>query len=443
MKKRIVSVFLALAMTAGFLAGCGSSDSKDTKKEETSDNSSASSEEKITLNFWCHQNEAWVVSYKKMAEKFNQSQDKYEVVVQDYPFSAYSEKIQTSLTSAKDGADILAVWGGMAPDFIKTDALAEVPADLVAELESDYMEPTLGIYQKDGKYYGVPMEYNLEYGGMIVNKKLFDENNLSYPQTWEELRSLSRQVSVANGEIVETKGFEMIDGDALFCNYLAMILQQGGQYLNEDNSVNFATPEGIKAMEEILSMVKDGECDLEHLTAGDYCYNDVYQGIGYMASVGSWAISDGLEGYQLTYGEDFEYVPVPQYGEQMGFASETGWGIIVPEVGENKEGAWEFVKFFSEPENLVEHNIACAQLPPRKSLLDNETYKEGLPQVAFLLDILPEGQWMGPYNTSDMRTRFNQMFINLCQTENPDIEAALAEVSQSISSECQIGYSMK
>ena len=37
------------------------------------------------------------------------------------------------------------------------------------------------------------------------------------------------------------KGFEMIDTDALICNYLAMILQQGGQYLEEDDSINFAT----------------------------------------------------------------------------------------------------------------------------------------------------------------------------------------------------------
>ena len=73
MKRRVVSVCLALAMTVGLLAGCGNSDSKNTKKEETS---KSSTDEKITLNFWCHQNEAWVVSYKKMAEKFNASQDK-------------------------------------------------------------------------------------------------------------------------------------------------------------------------------------------------------------------------------------------------------------------------------------------------------------------------------------------------------------------------------
>lgn len=435
MKKKLLGALLCTAMAVSLAAGCGSG-SGDTGESESSD-------DKVTLTFWCHENEPWVKSYKEMAKKFEEANPEYTVDVQDYPFEVYNDKIQTALTSSTAGPDIVAVWGGTAPSFIESDALSEVPEDLVKELEEDYMAPTLGIYQKQGKYYGVPMEFNLEYGGMIVNRKLFDEAGLSYPETWEDLRKVSGEVSRQNGEIVEMKGFEMMDTDSLICNYLAMILQQGGQYLEDDNSINFATSEGIAAMNEILDMFHNGECDLENLTAGEYCYNDVYQDKGYMASVGSWAIGEGTDSYDLAYGEDFEYIPVPQYGSQMAFASETGWGIIVPENGANKEAAWEFVKFFSEPENLVQHNIACNQLPPRKSLLDSEDYKEAMPNIAFLLDILPSGQWMGPYNTSDMREIFNQMFIDLCQSDSPDVEGALADASAQITAECQISYSME
>jgi ABC-type glycerol-3-phosphate transport system substrate-binding protein len=240
------------------------------------------------------------------------------------------------------------------------------------------------------------------------------------------------------------EGFEMMDGDSLFCNYLAMILQQGGQYLNDDNTVNFATPEGVKALEEVLSMIDNGETDLENLVNGEYCFNDVYQGKGYMASVGSWGIGEGAA-YELTYGEDFEYVPVPLYGEKMGFAAETGWGIMVPKNGANVDAAWKFVEFFVQAENLVEHNIACNQLPPRKSMLTNETYIEAMPNVTFLLDILPEGQWMGPYNTSGMREVFNNMFIELCEQApaDRDLEGALAAASTQMSEECQMSYSME
>lgn len=440
----IVSVFLCGAMLAGCSAAAGSSAAGSVAVSSGSTAASgsavAASGDVTTITFWCHKNEPWVKAYKAMGEMFAAANPGYKVEVQDYPFDVYNDKIQTALTSSTGGPDVIAVWGGKAPNFIQTDSLSEVPESLSAQMREDYMAPTLGIYQKDGKFYGVPMEYNLEYGGMVVNKKLFADAGLEYPTTWEELRSVSQEVSVQNGDIVEMKGFEMLDSDSLICNYLAMILQTGGQYLQEDNSINFATPEGIAAMEEILSMVKNGEADLRNLSEGEYSFHDVYQDKGFMASVGSWGIGEGTDTYGLTLGTDFDYIPVPQYGDSMGFASETGWGIIVPENSPNKEAAWKFVEFFSQPENLVQHNIACNQLPPRKSMLDSQAYKDALPNVAFLLDILPSGQWMGPYNTSDMRTIFNQMFIDLCQAENPDVEAALAAASEKITAECQIKY---
>ena len=434
MKKRLLSILLCSAMVASLAVGCGSSGGSDTEEAEES------SGEKTTLTFWCHENEPWIKSYEAMAEKFEAENPEYDVVVESYPMSVYMDKIQTALTDENGGPDIIALWGGMAAPFIASDALSAVPDDLAADMDEDFMEPTVGIYQKNGTYYGVPMEYNLEYGGMVVNKKLFEEAGLEYPQTWEELRAVSKQVAKVNGDVVEMGGFECIDGDALINNFLAMILQQGGNYIEEDGSVNFATEEGITALNELLSIVKDGECTLENLSAGEYCFNDVYQDKAFMSSVGTWAIGEGTDSYELTYGEDFEYVAVPQYGDEMAFTSESGWGLIVPANGANVDAAWDYVRFFTDSENLVEHNIACNQLPPRTSMLDSEEYREAMSNIDFILDILPYGKWRGSYSASAMNSLFDQMFIDLCQSENPDVEASLAEVSQKITEECSLGY---
>ena len=434
MKKRLLSILLCSAMVASLAVGCGSSGGSDTEEAEES------SGEKTTLTFWCHENEPWIKSYEAMAEKFEAENPEYDVVVESYPMSVYMDKIQTALTDENGGPDIIALWGGMAAPFIASDALSSVPDDLAADMDEDFMEPTVGIYKKNGTYYGVPMEYNLEYGGMVVNKKLFEEAGLEYPQTWEELRAVSKQVAKVNGDVVEMGGFECIDGDALINNFLAMILQQGGNYIEEDGSVNFATEEGITALNELLSIVKDGECTLENLSAGEYCFNDVYQDKAFMSSVGTWAIGEGTDSYELTYGEDFEYVAVPQYGDEMAFTSESGWGLIVPANGANVDAAWDYVRFFTDSENLVEHNIACNQLPPRTSMLDSEEYREAMSNIDFILDILPYGKWRGSYSASAMNSLFDQMFIDLCQSENPDVEASLAEVSQKITEECSLGY---
>lgn len=426
-------MLLCSAMIASLAMGCSSTSTESTDTE-------GGDGEKTTLTFWCHENEPWIKSYEAMAEKFEEANPEYDVVVESYPMSVYGDKIQTALADGTGGPDVIAIWGGMAPAYIKSDGLSAVPDELAADMDEDFMEPTVGIYKKSGTYYGVPMEYNLEYGGMVVNKKLFEEAGLEYPETWEELRSVSKQVAKVNGDVVEMGGFECIDGDALINNFLAMILQQGGSYLEEDGSVNFATEEGINAANELLSIVKDGECTLENLSAGEYCFNDVFQSKGFMSSVGTWAIGEGTDSYELTYGEDFEYVPVPQYGDEMAFTSESGWGLIVPANSANVDAAWDYVKFFTDPDNLIEHNIACNQLPPRTSMLDNEKYLEEMSNISFILDILPYGKWRGPYAASDMNALFDQMFIDLCQSENPDVEAALTEVSQQITEQCALGY---
>ena len=403
--KKVLSVTLAAAMATVTLAGCGGGNSAQqttaaaTEAATTAAGESAAADSKatgdqepVTIRFSWWGGES---RHKATLEAVDAFMKEYPWITVECEYSAWDgwqDKVATQLA------------GGTAPDLMQInwnwlyqysgDGSKFVDLNQYSDIISleNFPEVNLEAMTVAGKLQGVPISVTSKL--FMWQKTSFDKAGIEIPKTWDELRSVSKQVSKMNGDVSEMKGFEMIDTDALICNYLAMILQQGGQYLEEDDSINFATPEGIKAMNEIVSMVKDGECDLENLTAGEYCYNDVYKDKGYMSSVGSWAIGEGTDTYSLTYGKDFEYVPVPQYGEKMAFASETGWGLMVPKNSANQDMAWKFIEFFSNPDNLVEHNIACNQLPPRKSLLDSEKYKEAMPNISFLLDILPDGQWM-------------------------------------------------
>ena len=123
MKKKLLSVLLCVSMLASLAVGCGS---KTEKAEESTDKTETT--EKTKLTFWCHENEPWFKSYEAMAAKFEEEHPEYDVEVQSYPFKVYTEKIQTALTSkGEECPDIIAVWGGMAPSYIESDALAAVP----------------------------------------------------------------------------------------------------------------------------------------------------------------------------------------------------------------------------------------------------------------------------------------------------------------------------
>lgn len=425
-RKRLTASLLVLVMAAGMcLSACSGSSEED---------SSSSDGGTTTIQFWCHTNEAWNNTYRELFDKFEEENPEYKVEMTDYPYADYNQKIQTSLTPDAEGADLYQMWGGWELDFASTGGLEPLPDDLKETLEEDYFEPTYQAYEYGGEYYGIPTEFNLEYGGMVVNKPLFEENNLEYPTTWEELRSVSDQLVQSDGSVITMRGFDFIDEDALIYNYLAMILQQGGQYLNEDGSINLATPEGITAMEELKSMVDAGYTDFSSFSAGVGTSSYVFEGKGSMASVGSWAISDGEESYDLTIGEDFDYVAVPQYGDEMAFVAESGWGLAVPANAKEKDGAWELVRFLSDPENLKELNLGCQQLPPRKTLAEDQEMMDAMPNTAFLMDILEGGQWIGPYNTTTLKETLTATFRDICEN-GTDIETALTECSETMSAE--------
>lgn len=239
-RKRMLAMGLVMAMAASVMYGCGSGGSGGSAggggsapAEKAAEGDSqggagaeqnAASGEKTVIRFWGHQNEAWQIAYEEMIAKFEEAYPEYDVQSEYFPYADYQTKIQTSLMAKGDGADIYAMWGGWALDFAGSGALSEVPEQYREILENDFYDPAVAAYRYDGKYYGVPVEFNLEYGGMLVNKQLFDEAGLAYPATWEEVEQVSDQVSKSNGNVMEMRGFDFVSGDSLPFVWLGMIL---------------------------------------------------------------------------------------------------------------------------------------------------------------------------------------------------------------------------
>ena len=53
--------------------------------------------------------------------------------------------------------------------------------------------------------YGIPLEYNIEYGGMLVNDTLLKAKGLTVPKTWEELRKTAIEGTEHDGNISSAK----------------------------------------------------------------------------------------------------------------------------------------------------------------------------------------------------------------------------------------------
>jgi len=399
----------------------------------------ALAQEKIVLKYWAHQNEGWNKSHNDIVARFNASQDRIEVKTEFFPYDDFQAKTQTSLIAKEGGADIYEIWGGWAADFAPTGALAEVSPELAKQIEEDYMAPTYGTFTWEGKYYGVPLEFNIESGGLLVSKTLFEQYGEAYPTTWDDMIRIAQAHSESDGALMNMKGFDFVTWDNVMYTWISMILSSGGSYLREDGTLNLTSPEAVKAMEDLVGYVKTTPItNVDPLVGGgdNEGHYNLAEGRGLMVARGPWVLSELSEIYGLQLGTDIDYIPMPWYGDKVAFAAETGWGLAVSSASPNQEAAWEFIAFMTQEENIIPHLIACGMLPARKSLLDNEAYLAAMPHVKPLIDILPEGQYLGYFNTDVFKENINNTFIELTTTDTyATVADALAALEKKLNAD--------
>lgn len=453
--KRIFALLLAGTLALS-LFGCASGSTETGTGDATTSggtSSSAATEQSeasgdvTTVQFWGHINESWNQSHKDTIERFNASQSDIKVVPTFFPYNDFEAKIQTSLLSGGEGADLYEIWGGWAMDFIAADALSPVPAQFMAELVQDCYEPVIGAFKGDDDttYYGVPLEYNIEYGGMLVSKPKFEELGLSYPTTWDETIAIARQTSVQDGELMEMRGFEFTTNDTLCAIFLSMILSQGGEYL-VDGKFSLSTPEANTALQTMVDyIVVDGLTNLDSATgaAGADIESYVFfaRDEAMIVPRGPWVIAELEFAYDKAYGTDFDYIPQPFFGDVKAFPSETGWGMCVPKASKNADAAWVYTEFFLEKENLEQHNINCGMIPPRKSIAEDPAYVQALPFSAPLLEVLQYGKFIGPFNTDLFKDNLRTVFVSLCTNDGTYASTAdaLSALESKLNTDLKLG----
>jgi multiple sugar transport system substrate-binding protein len=342
------------------------------------------------------------------------------------------------------GADIYEIWGGWGLDFASSGALSPVPDVMLTDLLNDCYEPVLGALIDNGKYYGVPVEFNNEYGGMVVNKPEFQRLGLPYPKTWDEIIDTARKTTVRRGEIFQMRGIDFTCNDTLTYTFLSMILSQGGDYL-VNNRFKFTTPEAQEALQMLVNyIVVDRLTNVDSATGAQ---GEEVEGVHFlgennamMVPRGPWVLSLLEEDFGKEYGVDFEYIRFPFYSSIQAFPAETGWSMCVPKDSKAAEAAWKYIAFFLQPENLLQHNIKCAQIPPRKSVAKNPEFTRRLPYMAPILEILEYGRFIGHFNTDVLKLALSDVFVSLCLKDGtyPSVQAALSALETKLNTDLKL-----
>lgn len=416
--KKLALIILSLVMLTS-LVGCSGSDTSDS--------------ETIKLTFWGHQNEAWNESYRQIGENFMAENPGIEITFEFFPYDQFESKVQTSLISKEGGADIYEMWGGWGVDFASTGALAQMPETMAKDVIENVYPSTIGALMFEGNLYGLPLEFNIENGGLLVNKQLLQDNNVNVPTTWDELVSVGSKLSKEEGGIMTQKGFDFVNWDSVPYLFLSMILSTGGEYLDADGKFTLQTPQAKAALQELYDMVVvDKVTDLEGLVGGGDLegFQQLFAGRNALVPRGPWVISEGVGSFGLEYGVDFDYVEMPWFGDKVAFAAETGWALSVNGSSPQQEAAYKFLEYFYQDEQLLAHNVAAAQIPAKISVAQDPELLELMPFAKPLVGILDDARFIGYFNTDQFKEAVNNMFVDLVMGTTPSVDEALISLEE-------------
>lgn len=371
-----------------------------------------------TLRLWTHQEAPWNDSNDRLVAGFMRENPDIKIEIEAFPYEDFEQKTQTALASNTGGADIFELWGGWILDFAPSGALSPVPDSLIDGIKNDCYDPVLkGVYY-NGKYYGVPIEFNQEGAGLLILKPWFEEHGVAYPTTWDGMIDIARKNRIYRNGQFEMRGWNFISTDSLLFTYTAMIVSNGGNYLeNDGHKFNFETPVAKEALQTLVNYVTvDHLTDISTLLGSGFDNEyEIFLGTGLMAPRGFWTIPVGTEMYGVEVGKDFDYIALPFYGSEKKWVAETGWSQVVNARTQYPEEAWKFVEYCHRTENLIQMAIDRSMIPPQKTAATSTAYLNALPYAKPIVDLLDRAQHIGYINTDIMKTSLVNVFVDMVQ----------------------------
>jgi multiple sugar transport system substrate-binding protein len=394
MKYKFLLISTILICTALVLSACGGA-------------AEPAAGEKTTIRVWTHENLAFNAGYQALADKYMAEHKDIEIVFETFNYDAYIQTLQTALP-AKTEADVMQLFGSWVCSYADGGNLAEIPATVISidEAKEKVLGATLGGYICGGKIYGIPQEFNIEYGAVLVNTNLAEEAGVSVDgwADWDEFIADVKKLSIEQDGVMTRAGFNFTGGDGVATMFHSLYLQFGGEYL-KDGVYKVNTPEGTKTLELMKRLVDEGLNDPLLFNDEENWVGDSYfEETSAIGLVGPWVVPEYSGDYPDVV-EATKYVLLPSAGTEPVFAAASGWGLTVSTNSEVQETAWDFVKYVTlNGDNSVEWNLASGTLP---ALAENTTGEKGdklveeFPYFEPFLGILEYGIYEGQFPDRD------------------------------------------
>ncbi|RKM57770.1 sugar ABC transporter substrate-binding protein [Butyrivibrio sp. XB500-5] len=349
MRNKVLGLLLTVTLIILEMTGCTGAKGTNESAEQlnnTAQESDNKAEDKITLK-WALWDASNNECYKVLADAFMDEHPEVNIEMVDLGSADYSTALGTQLAGENADYDVVTI--------------KDVPG-YVTLVKKGVLEPLDSFIEKDGIdlscYSGVTDQlmmngwlYELPFRSDIwiiyYNKDIFDQAGVPYPtndMTWKQYDKLCRKVT-------GTYEGRQVYG-AHYHTWRSTVQLDGildGKNTIVDGHYEFTKP----YYEMVLSQQKDKVCmDYATLKTRGLHYSAAFaQGNVATMNMGSWFIStliNKIKEGEYTQCANWGIVKYPHAeGVEPGSTLSTITALAIPKAADNKEAAWDFVRFVS------------------------------------------------------------------------------------------------
>ncbi|MEW6229449.1 MAG: ABC transporter substrate-binding protein, partial [Bacillota bacterium] len=345
----------------------------------------------VTIVFWHGQAGPLGELLNKLVDRFNKSQG--DVVVKPEfvgDWTALNQKIMAAV-SVSQPPDLAQV-GEIA--YTDTYLKAGVIAPVQRFMDSD---PTFKEMVQKDFYAGFLRENTYAVGGrnvlvswpfakaitvLFYNQEMLQQAGFNRPPaTWAEFREVAKALTIPG----KRWGFAFTPNALRVLP--AVILQNGGSLVSEDQTkALFDSPEAIGAVQLFVDLVKKDQSS--YVTKGFDWQNDLVAGKVAMAA--NTIVSQAYIQRDIQNRFHLGVAPLPAGPKEGTLLYGPNAVIFATKSKEKQEAAWEFLKWWVEPETMTQWCRESGYIALRKSVI--ETMSKEDPSLKVFIESLAHAQ---------------------------------------------------
>jgi multiple sugar transport system substrate-binding protein len=395
----------------------------------------ATGDQKTTIKYLRHDNPPYAKADDEFFLDYKKQKPNVTVEVKEVRYPSLTSTLIADLKNDRLDADLVIVPPSWVCGF--ADNIQDVPSDIItlSEAQNTFFAAPLAGSTCGAKLKGLPTEYNLEYGGVVVNMTKYREKyGASATPSWSNWAAFIKQASELtewNGDKPAANGLDIDSGwpQPVKHIFLSQILQRGGKYWQGDgeafdatknHTFHFVNQAAIDSLTAMVSWLNDDKVMFpKELVppantfvtvrlvrgAAGFGWNDETKPLSVMGYAGTWALANTISQLPPSATTEYGFFAVPPMaGTEHKFVQNSGFAFVVPKTSKNAKAAWDIAKSMAlSPEAMRKWAATAGSLPALKV---NGTPNAAMadPQLAKVQPLLERGQWVGYIPSAGLET---------------------------------------